>query len=229
MFYLIKEWVIQFIYEMIVLYVINPLFTCEIFYDMSKNNNKTPVVASPKVSISHQQSKKAATAMNKVHVTEKNETKVPKETKKILVALDGSEKSTEALEYAVNLNKKLGAEMVLFTVYQNIVYPWIGPVYGSAPHVTPSYMNDFYTEQKKYSQKILDEAQKKVEEMDPKFKVSTKIVDGGPSTKIVEEAMNDYDLIIMGSRGHGFLEELILGSVSKRVVDESRIPVLVVK
>ena len=196
---------------------------------MHKNNNKTPVVASPNVSISHQQSKKVAIATNKVHVSNKTENNIPRETKKILVALDGSEKSNDAMDYAVNLNKKLGAEMVLFTVHQNIVYPWIGPGYGSVVPPNPSYMTEFYSKQKQYTKNILDDAQKRVEKAEPNFTVTTKMAEGGPSNKIVEEALDGYDLIIMGSRGHGFIEELFLGSVSKRVVDDSTVPVLVVK
>ena len=196
---------------------------------MHKNNNKTQVVASPNVSISHQQSKKVAIATNKVHVSNKTENNIPRETKKILVALDGSEKSNDAMDYAVNLNKKLGAEMVLFTVHQNTVYPWVGPGYGSVVPPNPSYMTEFYSKQKQYTKNILDDAQKRVEKAEPNFTVTTKMAEGGPSNKIVEEALNGYDLIIMGSRGHGFIEELFLGSVSKRVVDDSTVPVLVVK
>jgi nucleotide-binding universal stress UspA family protein len=44
----------------------------------------------------------------------------------------------------------------------------------------------------------------------------------------VKEA-KDFDLVVVGRRGHGFVEELILGSVSKRVVDKSPVPVLVEK
>ena len=157
------------------------------------------------------------------------DSKTRRETKKILVTLDGSEKSNDALDYALNLNKKLGAEMVLFSVHQNTVYPWIGPGYGYAASVNSSYMTEFYSDQKQYTQTILDDAQKRAQKKEPNFTVTTKMAEGGPSNKIVEEGLDGYDLIIMGSRGHGFIEELFLGSVSRRVVDDSTVPVLVVK
>ena len=89
-------------------------------------------------------------------------------------------------------------------------------------------MEDFYKEQKQYSKKILDDAYQRSEMTKPNFKITKKVVDGFPSTEIIEEAENGFDLIVMGSRGHSFLDELILGSVSKRVVDGSNVPVLVV-
>ncbi len=182
------------------------------------------------VNISHQQSKKAAKAMNKIHISENEETvKKQRKLEKILVAVDGSEKSSEALDFALNLNKMVDAEIEIFTVNQNTIYPWIGPVDGKPVAGNPGYMNEFYMKQRQYSKRILDEAHKRAEKFDPEFKVTKKIVDGTPASSILKEANEGFDLIVMGSRGHGFIDELILGSVSKRVVDDSHIPVLVVK
>jgi nucleotide-binding universal stress UspA family protein len=195
---------------------------------MNNRNNKTPVVASPQVSISHQQSRKAAKAMNKVKVSENEEKKIRK-LENILIAVDGSKKSTEALDFALNLNKMVSAELEILTVNQNTVYPWVGPVAGTPSTGNPGYMNDFYKKQRQYSEKVLDDAHKRAEEFDPEFKVTKKIVDGVPASSILKEADEGFDLIVMGSRGHGFIDELILGSVSKRVLDDSNVPVLVVK
>ena len=195
---------------------------------MKIKTKKTPVVASPMLSISHQQSKKAAKAMMKVNVPEK-EDKNPRKLEKILVALDGSDKSIEALDFTLNLNKMLNAELELLTVNQNLVYPWLFPATSSTIAANPSYVSDFSKVQKQYSKKILEEACKRAEMTEPKFKITKKVINGLPATKIIEEAGNGFDLIVMGSRGHGFLEELVLGSVSKRVVDGSKVPVLVVK
>jgi nucleotide-binding universal stress UspA family protein len=53
---------------------------------------------------------------------------------------------------------------------------------------------------------------------------------GDPAKEIVAAAQRGhYDLIIMGSHGHGKLEETMIGSVTHAVIHQSRIPVLVVR
>jgi nucleotide-binding universal stress UspA family protein len=64
----------------------------------------------------------------------------------------------------------------------------------------------------------------------PNLEISKKVVEGLPATEIVKEANSGgFDLIVVGARGMGFIEELVLGSTSDIVVDKSEIPVLVVK
>ncbi len=45
----------------------------------------------------------------------------------------------------------------------------------------------------------------------------------------VLEAAKDADLVVVGARGLGGVKELLLGSVSKHVVHESPVPVVVVR
>ena len=53
---------------------------------------------------------------------------------------------------------------------------------------------------------------------------------GNPVEKIIRQVdQNDYDMVIMGAHGHGALTGAIMGSVSRRVLRRSRIPVLVVR
>jgi len=60
----------------------------------------------------------------------------------------------------------------------------------------------------------------------------SKIMQGNVGYNIVKVAHNKkdkFDLIVMGSRGRGSVQELFLGSVSNYVVHTSNIPVLLVK
>jgi nucleotide-binding universal stress UspA family protein len=53
---------------------------------------------------------------------------------------------------------------------------------------------------------------------------------GHPVDQILKEAeTGDYDLIVIGSHGKGNLPDAMIGSVSRRVVRRSKIPVLVVR
>ena len=198
--------------------------------DATEKPEKTPVVASPRISISHQRSRKAAEAMEKIEVDEEQDTaKIPRNVNKILVAIDGSEKSDKALRFALNLGHTVNAEIEIMTVIQNMILPWFGSAETSASTMDPSYLDKYYEDQKKYSEEILEKASKKAKRVYPELKISKKVFRGVPDQMIVEEAKKGFDLVVVGSRGHGFIDELVLGSVSKRVVDDSPIPVLVVK
>jgi nucleotide-binding universal stress UspA family protein len=53
-------------------------------------------------------------------------------------------------------------------------------------------------------------------------------VHGNPE-RVLVEASRDADLIVVGSRGHGRLAELVLGSVAAQVAREARCPVTIVR
>lgn len=62
------------------------------------------------------------------------------------------------------------------------------------------------------------------------FEVESRVLQGRPSKEINGEARSfAADLVVLGSRGHGTIEAMVLGSVSAEVVAESRVPVLVVR
>jgi nucleotide-binding universal stress UspA family protein len=64
----------------------------------------------------------------------------------------------------------------------------------------------------------------------PDRSCSTRLLRGRPGTVLVDEADAwAADLIVVGSRGHGPLETLLLGSVSAEVVDHAHCPVLVAR
>jgi nucleotide-binding universal stress UspA family protein len=53
---------------------------------------------------------------------------------------------------------------------------------------------------------------------------------GNPVEEILEQAeKRNCDLIVMGTQGHGLLEDVLLGSTARRVIRRSKKPVLVVR
>ena len=149
---------------------------------------------------------------------------------KILVALDGSESADRALDFALDLAEKYSADVVLLSVVQPLIVPMISYPTAGVPPVPPVAMGTYPKGLKVSYEKVLSEALKKAKKIKPKVKVSTKLVEGRPSDRIVETAKEgNFDIIVIGSRGLGGIKEFFLGSISDRVADEATCPVLIVK
>jgi nucleotide-binding universal stress UspA family protein len=138
--------------------------------------------------------------------------------KKIIVPIDGSEHSDRALSYALDLAEKYSAEVKLLSVAQPVVA--MGPLYSIQPMMSPSSTTIYVKEIEAAHKNMLEKALKTAEEAKPTIKISKQLVNGRPADKIVEIASNEnFDLIVMGSRGTGGIKEFFLGSVSDRVAD----------
>jgi nucleotide-binding universal stress UspA family protein len=94
----------------------------------------------------------------------------------------------------------------------------------------PDWIDDYMTKVRKNDENMLNNALKHAKTVVPDAKITTKLLIGKPGNEIVLEAgRGGFNLIAIGSRGLSGLKELVLGSVSHQVVNESKIPVLVVK
>jgi nucleotide-binding universal stress UspA family protein len=151
--------------------------------------------------------------------------------RKILVAIDGSEKSDKALNYALWLSKTTGSEVEILNVLEPVKVPTIDQGLGVVGTIyLPGWVNTYYKEFREHNRKVLEKRLQRTKENYPDLMVKSKMVEGFPASEIVKEAEeNDFDLIVMGSRGLSGLEELVLGSVSDAVVNKSKVPVFIVK
>ncbi|GAA4171444.1 universal stress protein [Gryllotalpicola koreensis] len=134
--------------------------------------------------------------------------------KKIVVGLDGSERSIGALRRAVVLADALGADLELVAVWQ---YPSIGS--GSYPADTELFES--------WARDSLVEAKAKVWGATPPASLQAYVRNGSPARVLIEES-RDADMLVVGSRGHGGFAGLMLGSVSMAVAEHAKCPVLVV-
>jgi len=132
--------------------------------------------------------------------------------RRIVVGYDGSDHSKKALEIAVDLAKRYGAEIIVITVVD------------IASSTDPSVIKIA----EDAAGQISSEASEKLSKEGVEH--SSIIRHGDPGVEIVKAAEeNKADLIVVGSRGLSTLRRLILGSVSRKVINKSKIPVLVVK
>ncbi|MGL4668871.1 MAG: universal stress protein [Saezia sp.] len=141
--------------------------------------------------------------------------------KKILVPTDGSTPSAKARGAALDLAKALDAPIVALYVVEPL--PYVGLAEVGVPDFA-GYSTVVRTE----AQKLLDDIEIECQERKVKFEcevIEAINVDQG-ILKYAEE--KGCDLIVMGSHGRRGLNRLLMGSVTRAVITESKIPVLVI-
>jgi universal stress protein A len=133
--------------------------------------------------------------------------------KRILVPIDFSNYSLNALAQACGLAEHFGAALVLLHVIEPIHF------------ITES---DVYAEQRRASTAQLTRLRADLEKKGHRVRL---LIRGGiPSRVIVEAARsNRADLIVMGTHGRTGLAHLLIGSVAEKVVRVSACPVLTVR
>jgi nucleotide-binding universal stress UspA family protein len=131
---------------------------------------------------------------------------------KILVAVDGSEYSKKALEFACELAEKFDGSLHIVHVPQGAAADRV-MVLGGA-----SVMIHAGREQIEKAGHTLIEAAHEFAEDTLPGKVTTELRGGDPADEIVKSARkNASDCIVLGSRGLGDFGGLLLGSVSHKV------------
>ena len=146
--------------------------------------------------------------------------------KKILVPIDGSYISFQALEYAMQLGKAFDSEIVVTHV--NDPYDLTAPVDPKTVKIPTGEQTS--EEKKKAGAAALAIAQKVAEKANYKNIAFEKAIDKDPAKRIIDMAKEiDADSIVIGNRGLGTAGAFLLGSVSTAVVKHSPCPVFVIK
>jgi nucleotide-binding universal stress UspA family protein len=138
---------------------------------------------------------------------------------RVVVGVDGSPESVEALRWAGRYAAATGATISAVHAWH---YPAAGPVPAGRP---PQAVTD---QVKAIMQKTLDEALTEAYGTTKPDKVSTKLAYGHPAMVLVDESAS-ADLLVVGHRGHGAFHGMLLGSVSIHCVTTASCPVVVVR
>lgn len=139
---------------------------------------------------------------------------------KILLAVDGSEYTRRMIDYVLG-QRGLFDEAHDYTVL-NVQLPL---PHHAASMVGSQVTQDYYREE---SQKIVDPV---VAELQGKGLRVTGALTHGPLGETIAQfaEKGGFDLIVMGSHGHGALGRLVVGSVANRVLAHCHVPVLLVR
>ena len=135
----------------------------------------------------------------------------------ILVAVDGSPDADAALAHAAALARDQRARLTLVTAVPQVPATAL-LASGAAPP---------RSEVVKHYCELLRQA---ADELPQDISVTTLLVEGPPARALIERARSGaFDLIVMGSHGHGRLHTSLLGCVSQKVLSASPIPVLLIR
>jgi nucleotide-binding universal stress UspA family protein len=138
---------------------------------------------------------------------------------KIVVGIDGSEESKNALRWALEEARLRSAEIVA-------VHAWEAPPAVPEPGPAPGF--DLV--------RILPQVQEAAERLVSKV-VSEVVGDSdvtvepvaiaGPPASVLVDAARDADMLVVGSRGHGGFTALLLGSVSQQLAHHAPCPLVI--
>jgi nucleotide-binding universal stress UspA family protein len=144
----------------------------------------------------------------------------PREVRRIVAAVDGSEDALDAVRWLSRLPLAPTVVVCLLNVTERV---WL-PAEAALQALLAAHAGT----QKATAEQVLDRAEALL--ADTTVRVERRSLQGSPSEEILHAANgHGADLVVVGSRGLGRFRRILLGSVSERVLREAPCPVLVVR
>ncbi len=135
----------------------------------------------------------------------------------IAVFVNGSEEAAASLEFGAREAAIRGAILRLVAAWDVPSSILGGGVAGQ----------EVYDEFRETAEKLIKDAVARVGELEPSVAIETRVVKGQPGPVFLEES-RDAALIVAARKRHAGIKELVLGSVSKHILNHSERPVVVV-
>lgn len=137
---------------------------------------------------------------------------------KILVGVDGSKESQEAVRHAEHLARATMSDLIIACV--------AGPQFAKIFPETASLAELELEQAREHAGSVANQASATVARG---ISVETIVVDGDPATELSDLAANpQVDIVVVGHRGRGTVARALFGSVADRLTQTSPKPVLVV-
>lgn len=143
---------------------------------------------------------------------------------RVLVATDGSPSAGLAVDLVAGIAWPDGSTVRVVEAIET------GPALfgGPWPAIAFAQAERLEAELRLAARDSVEQARARLER--PGLEVVSDVPQGRPATAIVDAAEAFHaDVIVVGSRGHGTIESMLLGSVSAEVVDHANVPVLVAR
>ena len=138
----------------------------------------------------------------------------------VVVGIDGSVGSQEALRFAATEARLRKAKLKLVTAW--------ALTYVAAPIGMMAPIDDaLLPELQENARAVLDQAVKEVLGDTAGLEIEKVIAEGSPAQVLVDAAQG-ADLLVVGTRGHGGFVGLLLGSVSQQIAHHAPCPIVIV-
>jgi nucleotide-binding universal stress UspA family protein len=135
----------------------------------------------------------------------------------VVVGVDGSDCSHEALRFAVNEARMRGARLRIVTAWR---IPAMAYASAFAPGIDPQFFQHTAASASK-------EATAEARRIAPDLEIEATTPEAQPAGALLSASEN-ADLLVVGSRGHGGFASLLLGSVSQQLAHHARCPLTII-
>ena len=140
---------------------------------------------------------------------------------KVLVAVDGSENSDRALDFALDFAEKYEASLTIINVSE------------SAPAMAV-YPDDSMVvvakDLRKFHESTLQKAMDYAKQAKPNMVISSSFREGDPAVEIASESKEgNFDVVVVGHHGAGKVRDFFLGSISEKVIRSVSCTVVIVR
>ena len=145
----------------------------------------------------------------------------------VLVAVDGSEYSDRALDFALDLAEKFNASVMILNVSESLA---MAAVLAESNVYSGGNMAAFSKDLSRIHDKILGRSAARAKTAKPNLAISSMLKEGNPALEIVNAAKEGgFDVVVVGHKGLGKMEEFLLGSISEKVAHLAPCPVIIVR
>lgn len=135
----------------------------------------------------------------------------------VLVATDGSDHASKAIDQALMIAEQCQGKLTVLCAFDPV------PTYYGEPYFTQAIEKNTL-----WADDVIDRAMERIGK--PAIQVESTVMQGPAAEAILDVAENrGIDLIVVGVRGLGTLRGALLGSVSQKVAQHSKCPVLIAK
>jgi len=148
--------------------------------------------------------------------------------KKVLIAMDLDPTAQKVAEIGYSFAKAMGAEVILLHVMVDAIYYSSienFPIMGYTGSVIAPLLLKAGADSKNESQEYLNKIKHHLGDEN----IQTVVKEGDSADRILSTAQElNVDLIVMGSVSRRWLEEILMGSVTEKVLHHSTIPLFII-